>query len=392
MSSILLCIFFLIALINGEGKQCNVHLYGAKGDGITDDTKAIQAAIDDCNGGTAQADDQVLFPANYNFLSFPIVFKSPYTQIILSGTITANPDWKNWPISADNTTYVSFITNSAYNTDNMKINGHGTINGNGQIWWPLYKNSTLKYHRPHLIKLEHMTGLLVTYIRLVNSPMFHLTMNDIENVIINGINITVTTPGYATAPNTDGIDVGARNVHIFNSFVQNGDDSYVLKGGAYNVLIENSTAQLGLGLDVGTGGNISNAVFRNMLCKETDYGIRLKAKGDTQNGNQSGITFQNITFDRVKKAIDINEFNQSIDVNEGNGVGWVNIKNILFQDIKGTYTDWAGHLNCAQGTPCTNLTFIDVNLKGDGTNQGWQCSDNVYGTAKNVTPTLGCLH
>ncbi len=158
--------------------------------------------------------------------------------------------------------------------------------------------------------------------------------DNVENVVINDINITVTTPGYDTAPCTDVIDVGARNAHIYNSFIQNGDDRYVLKNGATNVLIENSVAQFGLGSDVGTGGNISNAIFRNILCKETEWGIRLKAKGNAQNGIQSNITFQNTTFDKVQKAIDINEFNQS----STNDLRWVDIKNIVFENIEGTYT------------------------------------------------------
>lgn len=300
--------------------------------------------------------------------------------------LIASTEYKNWPVESD--AYVTFLSNPNSIT-NLTINGSGIIMGNGQIWWPLYKKNELKYRRPNLINLNKMNDVVVSGITMINSPMFHLDLIGCKNVKVFNINITVTTPGYTDAPNTDGIDIGSENVHIYNSFIQNGDDSYVLKGGAYNVLIENSIAQLGLGLDVGTGGNITNATFRNMICKKTQWGIRLKAKGDTQHGNQTNIIFTNITFDEVEKAIDINEFNQSVTNNQA--VGWVDISDILFQDIRGTYTDWAGHLDCAKNYPCKDLTFKDINLTAKGTEETWQCSDDVYGTATNVTPELKCL-
>ena len=87
------------------------------------------------------------------------------------------------------------------------------------------------------------------------------------NILIHNINIT--SPDYGVAPNTDGIDIGAVNAHIYDCYVKNGDDSYALKNGAENVLFENSIAVQGNGLEGGwydRGGNNN--------CK---YGIRLRS-------------------------------------------------------------------------------------------------------------------
>src|SRR6185312_2448007 len=65
-------------------KVCDVRKYGAKGDGTTKDTKAIQAAIDDCakqkKGGTVTL-------SGGTFLSAPIVLKSNITLSLADGAI-----------------------------------------------------------------------------------------------------------------------------------------------------------------------------------------------------------------------------------------------------------------------------------------------------------------
>ena len=68
------------------------------------------------------------------------------------------------------------------------------------------------------------------------------------------------------------------------------------------------------------------------------------------------------------------------------------IQNITFRDIKGSYAFYAGQLSCSNDPPCTGLVFENINLVTDGSSSTtWQCSDNVYGTVKNVKPAVNCL-
>ncbi len=66
-------------------KVCDVQHYGGKADGTTKDTKAIQAAIDDCataGGGTVKL-------SGGTFLSGPVVLKSNITLDIGQGRYAA---------------------------------------------------------------------------------------------------------------------------------------------------------------------------------------------------------------------------------------------------------------------------------------------------------------
>ena len=79
----------------GGGTQCVVTNFGAKGDGKTDDTKAIQAAFDHCGqsgGGT------VVVPAPKTYLMFSVHFTSSNQELHIEegATLLGSDDIKSW--------------------------------------------------------------------------------------------------------------------------------------------------------------------------------------------------------------------------------------------------------------------------------------------------------
>ena len=147
-------------------KECNILNYGAKGDGKTNDTKAIQNAIDDCN---SEYNNIVLFPYGYTFSTYSFQIKYNYTTLIIDGIISVPNDADLWPKSSSGRC-MSLITSQKYLT-NITISGNGLINGNGQIWWEGFKNGSID-SRPWLIELYHLYNVNISYINLIDAPCF----------------------------------------------------------------------------------------------------------------------------------------------------------------------------------------------------------------------------
>src|ERR1051325_4441321 len=111
----------------------NVRDYGAKGDGTTLDTKAIQQAIDKCfsnNGGT------VLIPAG-NFLSGTLELKSNVTlHLSAAAKLLGSPKREDYTagkgVPSGNGNIVFLY---AANANNVSIEGNGTIDGNGLAFY-----------------------------------------------------------------------------------------------------------------------------------------------------------------------------------------------------------------------------------------------------------------
>ncbi len=354
---------------------------GFVGDGITDNTKAIQAAIDsvyNSGGGVVEF-------SNGKFLTGPFILRSNITlQVDSTATILATQNEKAYYYpNADTTKPPASLQNFIYakNESNITITGGGTIDGQGQPWWDsvnVAKSRGLPLPlRPRLIELEHITHLLVTNITLKNSPMFHLCPQYSYDVNIN--HITILAP--SNSPNTDGIDPAqCHHVRISYCTIDNGDDNIAV-GASHSdpsypwaantdIVISHCTFLHGHGCSIGsyTNGGVDSMLVDSCTFNGTDNGFRIKSNRG-RGGDIRGITYSNVTMTNVKYPIYFSEYYPSIP-SQTDPAQTVNsttphYHDITIKNLTATGSPYAGVIVGVPEMPITNIHLQNVNISAN---------------------------
>ncbi len=317
-SSMILVVCLSAAMSHAIGaKEFDVRDFGAKGDGNTLDTEAIQKALDECGkagGGT------VRFPAG-TYLSKPITLRTKTTVQFDEGAklqatgeqsafLKSGTDWLAAKSSGD---FNPFIGGKGL-TD-VTITGKGIIDGAGENWWGPAEEARRKtpgftLPRPRLIVLNDCKKVKVSGITLQNSPTFHFVPTDCEDVVVEGV--TVNAP--PRSPNTDGIDPSrCKNVLITKCDIDVGDDNIAIKSGrkvpgrefaCEDITITDCVFRHGHGLSMGSElvGGVRNVTVRNCTFEGTENGLRIKSNRG-RGGRVENISYRDITMKNVNPAI-----------------------------------------------------------------------------------------
>ena len=361
-----------------SSSECDPRAYGAKGDGVTKDTAAIQAAIDKCErqgGGTVR-----LTAGTY--LSGPIVLKSNIAlQLDKGTTLLGSADHGDYPAKTEFRAPGLQSLLSATDATNVAITGEGVIDGAGESWWQMartIKNAGVlgsDHPRPRLIVFDHCKHVLVEGVTIQNSPMWQLVPYYSDDVTIR--NIKVLAP--AKSPNTDAIDpFSSSNVRIEHVFADVGDDDIAIKSGAIgspgpdapsrDITIADCTFLHGHGLSIGSeiAGGAQNIRAERIHFEGTDNGLRVKANRDR--GNDVGsLIFREIEMKDVKNALIISEYYPKVLPPDGEAAQPVtrltpHFHDITLENVTATGSTSAGAIVGLPEAPVSGVVLHNVRI------------------------------
>jgi len=275
----------------------NIRDFGAKGDGTTLDTAALQSAIDACNkdhGGT------VLVPAGV-FVIGTVEIKSNVTlHISAGGKLLGSPDGKQYyaadavPLEGDSTLgdgNVGLIF--AVKAENITIEGPGTIDGNGNQFRrpdpatppPSGRGGA---DRPYHLMFYQCTNLVVRDVYLFACAFHSLRIIQCTYAKFDGIRIF-----NQVIQNNDGFHfISSQHVHISNCTVICQDDACALFGSCKFVTVTNCTFSTRWSVFRFGGGQAEYIVVSNCVIYET-CGCPIKIQCSP------GSRFENMSFSNL---------------------------------------------------------------------------------------------
>jgi polygalacturonase len=349
----------------GAEKVYDVRDYGARGDGKTLCTSAIQKAIDRCSkdgGGT-------VYLAPGTFLSGTVRLKSDVIMKLAAGsTLLGSEDLEDYPPTVqafrsytDNYTNKSLIY--AEKAERISIVGRGTIDGQGAS----FKGSYMV--RPYIIRFTECRNITVENITLRDSPMWMQHYMACDDVRISGVTVRSRVNN-----NNDGINIDScRRVVISDCNISSGDDAIVLKSTSAricrDVTVSNCVvSSLCNGLKMGTE---SNGGFKNIVmtgCAIYDTRLAGVALEIVDGGTMDRVVVSNITMDKIGAPIFLRLGNRARPFQKGAekpGIGAM--RNITISNIEATGANPTG---CAiVGLPeaaIENVTLSNLRLSFDG--------------------------
>ena len=313
--------------------------YGAKGDGTTLNTAAIQKAIDATPAGGV-----LEIPAG-TFVSGSLYLKSDMTLQLDKGAVLLESA-KAGDIELGQPRYKGLI-NVKGNLQNLRIVGEGAIDGNGwkmsddATYYLKAKNIENKGRRNDMhvlnigigaaaqtqasldrglafkaayntrsttVMLKNVTNLYLDGVTLRNPAMHMLSVDASQNVTLNDVDVFTYN-----ANNGDGIDFDGNNLIIVNSVFDTGDDAINFSAGMgaaaaknppvsdiwlFNNYIKHGHGGIVLGSH--TGSWIQNLVGEDNIFDGTEISLRCKT-GQGVGGGGRNVTFRHSVAKNMKR-------------------------------------------------------------------------------------------
>ncbi|TYJ22339.1 hypothetical protein E1A91_A08G119000v1 [Gossypium mustelinum] len=409
LASVLLCCFFLeasfwvhfsygdlttcsgIVPMTERGDKISITDFGGVGDGQTLNTIAFRKAIYRIQhlrrrGGT------LLFVPSGVYLTDSFNLTSHMTLIWLEVLLSKPLRGRECPGGR----YMSFIHGDGL--EDVVITGeNGTIDGQGDIWWNMWRQRTLQFTRPSLVELVNSRGMVISNVIFRNSPFWNIHPVYCSDVVIRYV--TIVAP--PDSPNTDGIDPdSSSNVCIEDSFISTGDDLVAVKSGwdEYGIAyghpssyitvrrVTGSTPFAGVAVGSETSGGVENVLAENINLYNSGVGVHIKTNIG-RGGVIKNITVSELFMENVRTGIKVAGDTGDHPDNNFNPNALPYVKDLTLKNIWGVNVQRAGWMHGIENATFTGICLSNVTLQGTTGPRppSWNCNA-IRGAAIEVSP------
>lgn len=408
---IILSLALLAAAITcsaAENTTYDAHTYGAKGDGTTHDTAALQSALDACatNGG-----GKVLLSEGVYLTGSLVIGPNTTLQLEHNASIVGSPDIAEYPL-------VHIRWEGEFREGHRALLSaekadHVIIAGPGAIFGPPINLARLRMPRgPALIELTDCTNTVLENFATQYEQLWSVHLLFCQGLTARGLTIR------SINANGDGMDVDScRDVLIEHCTIDTGDDAISLKSGrglaaqqlgrpTENVTIRDcsltSSIYAAIGIGTEMSGGIRNIHLDNDVMSGRQNAIFIKSR-DGRGGYITEITGENLIINNSPTFIGIDLIKKGIQATDpvpGEIEKWALVKNITFSHIQVNHiaelvagkavpaqrpldglilTDIMG--TCGRGISLANMTNVTLSaIKVGGYSGPLVSTENVQGT------------
>lgn len=298
--------------IVNNNDSVNLLSFGAKGDGKSDDTKAIQSAIDSCADKSAT----LVIPKGV-YYTRPLFLKSKITIFFEEGATLLGSDkvqdYKEaFPNTTDQDTPALIY---GKNVTQVRLKGKGVINGRGESAEFQFGNNLGVGIRHKNILFIHSNDIIIEDLKILNAAFWNVHLLNCENATLKGLNI------YSHANwNNDGIDIDGRNITVSDCVIDVDDDALCLKSTDFrnpckDIEIKNCTVASNCNaIKLGTAsyGGFKNVKITSCEVKApTENNFRKSAAWEGATGNLlaiSGIALESVDGGEID-GVEISDIN-----------------------------------------------------------------------------------
>jgi polygalacturonase len=345
--------------------------FGARGDGVSNDSEPIQAAVDAC---AARGGGQVVLPGGGTFLAGAITLRSGIEFHIARGAVLkGSANWRDYGKAG--------ALLFAKDATGITISGDGVIDGNDTAvwqkladeeaggnpakegwwpqafcgeWWPFWRRpdeTVLKPGRPRMVLLVGCQGVRLRGITIRNAPSWTIHPAGCDDLVIESITIR----NSREVANDDGIDPDhCRNVRIANCFIDTADDGIAIKntpnfahyGRSENITVTGCTIasrSCALKLDEAYAPpGIRNVIVDACVIFRSNRGLCIQSRDE---GDIENVLFSNLTIETelsphkwwgAAEPIHISHFPRTRETKLGR-VRHIRFSNILCRGESGVY-------------------------------------------------------